>query len=467
MVCLNGATLRRHSLWLWITITFFYIAGMASTGTAQPTLGEAELDHASVERAAQDLEQIVRDAVMAAGGDPEQQRLHFVLAFSTGHFSSDPLRAQASRLTSLELVERMLLRGDAVSSYAFEMDVWDHPRGRNNPFTIPDDFGITAEGLLNLLPMTPRTGSLGGHDTERAVTAIATDLSLGSGPVMIVFTNRAASLSTQEGVQLLGENSPEYQAFLANWLRLDQVNPTGASYELVYDVRLPDGELVTRTSDIVVYVPHAFRAPPLATGTRSERLRDFAAIEPDAVAPASDALAPVPTPDPSEEAEAAPQKLSPFAFILILAVLGVAAFLAWRHFSSVNALPSAVRLNGTRYDLESRDVDDLICEVVGKRYRAEPGAAPALAVPLIDSDEVLARIYMGRNNSLRIENASMELDSADSEPVTAPHSTFIHNETDLDFSGTIVARGSGIPRNVQMRLTVGPGEDTDGYSTAT
>src|SRR5690606_12427320 len=78
---------------------------------------------------------------------------------------------------------------------------------------------------------------------------------------------------------------------------------TGASYEPTYDIELANGELVTRTLDVVLLVPQPFTAPPLSDGVRSERLAD-STLDPQAASNSRGGAAP---------------------FLLILLAIGAAA----------------------------------------------------------------------------------------------------------------------------------------------
>ena len=80
---------------------------------------QARLDAASVTACADDLAQGVREAIRAAGGDPQHESIKLVLAFSTGHFGNDPLRARAAREVASAFLNRFpVTSGDRVLVYA-------------------------------------------------------------------------------------------------------------------------------------------------------------------------------------------------------------------------------------------------------------------------------------------------------------------------------------------------------------
>jgi hypothetical protein len=173
-------------VWIW------WIVGI-SFGQV---LGESQLDQMSVERVAEELQELITAAVAQSGGDVDVQHLHLVFGFSTGHFGIEPIRAQAARQTAVELVDSFLIQGDEVSTYAFEISVWAHPGQERNPFTIPSDHGTEKLAVVELLPITPEAGSMGGHDTELSIVQIAENVDMDTGPVLILFLNRAASITT-------------------------------------------------------------------------------------------------------------------------------------------------------------------------------------------------------------------------------------------------------------------------------
>ena len=67
----------------------------------------------------------IREAVKGAGGDLESQGVNLVLAFKTGYFKDDPLRASAARGVATALVQDLLVAGDRVAVRAYEFGLWD------------------------------------------------------------------------------------------------------------------------------------------------------------------------------------------------------------------------------------------------------------------------------------------------------------------------------------------------------
>ncbi len=140
--------------------------------------GETQLDVASIRQAAAKLKQSVTEAAQHGGGDLRNEHVSLVLAFSTGHFSRDPLRAQAAReVAHLLLRDLPVVQDDKVSVFAFEMETWPFSTEAGKPYAIGADAVREAKAIYRQLPLTPRPGSAGGHDTERAITEVAEILS--------------------------------------------------------------------------------------------------------------------------------------------------------------------------------------------------------------------------------------------------------------------------------------------------
>lgn len=250
----------------------FVLFAPLSNGWAQ-VFGESELLPSGPSNAASRIESLIRMAVSEGGGDFDQEHVHFVFGFSTGHFDAEPMRAQAARQTAMELVDSIGIRGDRISAFAFEMEVWEHPGAEQNPLLLTSDLGPEKRIAQELFPLTIRSGSQGGHDTELSIAQIAKRVSFDTSAVIVLFTNRAASITTDPLARpLVGENDPSYLRVLEDFRRLEPVNRSGASYEATFDVKRADGDLVVNTLDIVILAPREFSSSPIEAGPRSLRL---------------------------------------------------------------------------------------------------------------------------------------------------------------------------------------------------
>jgi hypothetical protein len=227
---------------------------------AQPARQD-RLDEASLTAAASNLWQTISQAVSQAGGDLERQHLHLVLAFSTGHFNKDPMAAQAAKQVAWHVVREYLIAGDRVSCYAWEMDLWEHlPPGQQYTVTLTDSSDEGKKFIQDLFPQTVQDGSLGGHDTEKAIVQIVRRLGDARDAVIVLLTNDAQSVAPR-GMQTIGTDNPEYRQVLQNWTRLPQVSKSGASLVLPYKVFRADGVTLGRRLDVVLVVPNRFATP--------------------------------------------------------------------------------------------------------------------------------------------------------------------------------------------------------------
>lgn len=209
-------------------------------------------------------------AVTSAGGDLEKQHLHVVFAFSTGHFARDPVMAEAARVVASDLAANKLVNGDQVSAYAWEMEVWPHKGAALNPLKVGADRAALRASFQDLWPRSPQAGSVGGHDTEAAITQIAAAIQERdqADTVIVLLTNSAASAAGTREQRTIGENASAYQDTLTRWTRVKTSNTTGASVQLGIQPDRPD-----RTFDAVLVVPQAFKGAALDQ-PRSELLTE-------------------------------------------------------------------------------------------------------------------------------------------------------------------------------------------------
>jgi hypothetical protein len=230
---------------------------------AQSVPSSAPVDPAFVRQQADQLYNAIEQAVKAAGGDLETQHTHLVFAFSTGHFAKDPLMAEAARAVASDVAAAHLVNGDQLSGYAWEMKLWTHKGSSLNPLTVGPDRAAMRASFQDLWPRSPQAGSTGGHDTEAVISELTTQLNTEKDAVIVLLTNSAASVAGTRDQQILGENSPAYQAALTNWTRVRTSNTTGASVQLGVQPNRAD-----RTFDAVIVLPKAYSGQAL-NGSRS------------------------------------------------------------------------------------------------------------------------------------------------------------------------------------------------------
>lgn len=241
------------------------LVSLIAAGYCQPSSQRLRLDEQSLTAVYPLLRDIVLDAVQVSGGDPETQQVHWVIGFSTGHFAKDPTAAEAKRYLASKLIEELVISGDKVSIFAWEMDVWEHTDGSTRTRQIHSLQDVLS--IHELLPRTPRQGTVGGHDTERAFTEIVQIIGNSQDAVIILLTPTAASIAAP-GTRVWGQNHPNYQAALRNWMRLTKTS-TGASIELPYRVIKDQGEIIERRFEVLIFVPRRFAGTKIQSGSRS------------------------------------------------------------------------------------------------------------------------------------------------------------------------------------------------------
>lgn len=253
-------------------LTFVLLLVFAASLLVAQTTRQDRLDDTSIEEAARTLQNAIRSAVSQAGGDLERQHIHLVLAFSTGHFNKDPLGAQAARQIAWLVVRDLLVEGDRVSCFAWEMSLWDHLQGKDATLIVPGSSPEQKQPINDLFPTTVQDGSQGGHDTERAIVEITGRLGDARDAVIVLLTNDAQSVAPK-GQQTLGADNPAYQQVLQTWQRLPQVSKSGASLVLPFKVIRVDGSTAERKLDIVMVAPARFLATTIASQSRSADLQ--------------------------------------------------------------------------------------------------------------------------------------------------------------------------------------------------
>lgn len=244
-------------------VVYFGLAGGLADGQTVDERGR--VDEATAIRAADHLYGVLRDAILSAGGRPADQAVHLVIGFSTGHFADDPLQAEAARLTARHLADRLLVPGDIVSVFAWELGIWDHSAEGTWGVQVRDSSVSFINRVTDMMPLGPAKGSEGGHDTELAIVEAFDRLGHEGNVVIVLLTNYAASVRGRPDQALIGPNDPRYLESMARAYRAPSVNRAGASAVLDFQVELPDGRRVNRTAEAIVVVSKPFSGPSLST----------------------------------------------------------------------------------------------------------------------------------------------------------------------------------------------------------
>ncbi len=152
----------------------------------------------------------LKQEVRQSGGDWSRNRYHLFVGFSTGHFGQDPVHAIAMRRVAFSIVNNSLAVGDRVTPIAWEMETWD----TGSAVTLTEDPATRAE-FANRVPYTPRSGSNGGHDIERAlyetITKAVPAEEAGSAIVLLLTNSNASQAPTGEKARLFGANNPQLE----------------------------------------------------------------------------------------------------------------------------------------------------------------------------------------------------------------------------------------------------------------
>lgn len=405
-----------------------------STAAAQtaPTeaQGKPELDRSSVNASADKLVQAVRQAITDSGGDLERQNADFVLAFSTGHYKTDPIGAQAARELATQFVNKLAVNGDRVSARAWEFGLWPYRNDKGASIQIGTDAAGDKLRAADLWPTTPAVGSVGGHDTERAAVELAGQFPNSAGTVLILLTNSAASVGTA-GAKLMGTNAPEYQTLLQNWNRISGTQD-GATLGLPYVVKSPSGN-VQGDMEAVVFVPKTFTAAALASPARSERLKQVTA----APAARSGGASSVPL------------------ILLGLAVLGGLGFLLSRVLrGGGGGGRSTLRVGDQTFSLSDAPPNRPFCVIAGPGYVSDDGV-PVVPVQGFPPERVAELTRKGKEVQVRGTSENVRLASVAGRVLSDNLATLrlqpAQPDQPLEFSGEV--RGSGgVPRTVQKTV---------------
>lgn len=407
--------------------------GLLTTGiaSAQDAPGKLELDRASIQPGVERLSKIVQEAITASGGDLNRSQIHWVLAFSTGHYKTDPLGAQAVREFATQFIKANAVQGDQVTSRAWEMNTWEYRNASGLTLQIGTDPNGDKASVSRLWPTTPQVGSVGGHDTEQTAVTLTSELAQDPGAVLILLTNTAASVGAA-GTKLLGTNAPDYQEMLQSWNRVAGTQD-GASVNLPYTVHGPGGD-VPGQMQAVVFVPKTFSSAPIPGKTREEQLN-----RPEKTLPTSKSPNVLPA-------------------LLGLLLLGGGGVLAWKMLGNKGGSGGrgAIRIGDTTFSLRDLPNGRPFCVLAGPGYRGEDDT-PVVPLSGMPAAPIAEFIRSGRDIRVRALHDDIKLTSV-GDRVSVSDSAVIPlslsaPDVPLEFRGEV--RGSGgVPKEISKTVTV-------------
>lgn len=413
------------------SLLFTVIAGLLLSASAQQ--GQLKLDETSLKPVVTRLEATIREAVKGAGGDLETQGVNLVLAFKTGYFKDDPLRASAARGVATALVQDLLVAGDRVAVRAYEFGLWDfQPTDRVTAQITSSSRAdpLKTALLAPLLPNTPKAGSLGGHDTERAITELGAAYR-DSGDVVIVMLSNVAASQGAPNTPLLGSNAPEYLETLQRFTRVAGTQG-GATLELPFKVSVPNAVPTEARLEAIVLVPKVFTGVTLSGGSRSQLLEGATV-----------------TASPASSGAAFPWP----ALLLLLAVIAVGAFLFLRRGAG-----GALRLeiNGQGFDLTGIPNGRAVVTLVGRGYTGQDDGS------VIEIDKAPAERFARINreaNGVTLESLSSDftLETIDGLPADEPtriRYSAAAGDRELIFAGNVIS-STGSKRRVSITVLLG------------
>ena len=421
----------------WLALALLSAAGAqsvaaqsaAAQSTASEPQGKPELDRSSVNVSADKLVKTVQQAVKDAGGDLERQSVQFVLAFSTGHYKTDPLGAQAARELATQFVDKLAVTGDQVTARTWELGLWPYRDDAGATVRIGSDMAADKLRAADLWPTTPAVGSVGGHDTERTAAELGQQFPNTAGNVLILLTNSAASVGNT-GSKLMGTNAPEYQTFLTHWNRVSGTQD-GATLGLPYVVKSPGGN-VQGDMEAVVFVPKTFTAAALSAPTRSERLKQVAA--PSAAQPSGGSAFPL--------------------VLLGLIVLGGLGYLLSRVLRGGGGRRSTLRVGDQAFSLSDAPQNRPFCVIAGPGYVSEDGV-PVVPVQGFPPERVAELSRRGKDVQVRGAGENVRLVSVAGRVLSDNVATLRlqpeRPDQPLEFAGEVRGPG-GVPRTIQKTV---------------
>lgn len=402
-----------------------------------------KLDEASVEQAARILEQSIRSAVSQASGDLEKQHVHLVFAFSTGHFNKDPLGAQAARQIAWLVVKDLLVAGDRVSVFAWEMSLWDHLQGKDNSLVLQGSDEGSKLPVQDLFPNTVQDGSQGGHDTERAIVEITQRLGDARDAVIVLITNDAQSVAPR-GQQTIGADNPEYQQVLQTWQRLPQVNERGASVELPFFIHKAAGGTQPRRLDAVILVPQSYGAAGMVQASRTQILTPTVTGGQDNEGTASN--------ETTETDNGGGGSNRFHRVVILLLIIALLGFLVWYTITVLRSGVPDPKIGGTTIPFTQLKPGEVICSIVGQGY-SDPVAGRKVEVSRIPP-LLVAQLKKEGKKQIRVQDKEFKLVGINNRPDAVRTTLSPNSFYTLTFAGD-VPQGAGLPpRRVEVQIHV-------------
>jgi hypothetical protein len=405
-------------------VAFLYSPFVFSFPQGEP---QVVIDQQSVDKATNDLLDELAGWVEAIRRQTPGT-IHLVFAFSTGHFDDDPLAGDAARRIAAKFGGSILKEGDEFSVYGWEMDVWFR-RKRLAP-----EKNIEQQ-ILDECPVTPRQGSIDGHDTERAVVEIVRELGEPSNQLVLLLANHAQSVAPPKrpNYPLLGEDSPEYRKALESWQRLLRVRESGASFVLPYKVIWRDGGVKERSLDVVVVAPRGLQPVP----------------------PSPSPGSPVPkTPSPEPSEPRTPAWGGIVALFVALAVFGV---VIWRWFQSSFGGTPIVEIEGEKVTLTGIKPGGQVCALVGEGYKSESVSEELRRIVLKGAPPVvlalLCRARDQKQGPVRLQGEGAVVEKVNNRLFSGKEVPLKYGEHKVDMKVRREGVG-GVPEEASVEVTI-------------
>ena len=198
--------MTRSSRWLPAALALLALAGVTLAAPVRAQTPDPKDYRLIIKVPREEVDSWLKEQVTKSGGALDKERYHFVIGFSTGHYGSDPVQAIAMRRLAFSLLNNTFAAGDRVTPVAWELQVWD----KGQPIDLTDDPKSRA-AFVDAVPYAPAEGSLGGHDTERALYDTLTQAvprGEAASTVVLLLTNTNQSQGpTGKRVTLFGANN--------------------------------------------------------------------------------------------------------------------------------------------------------------------------------------------------------------------------------------------------------------------
>ncbi len=401
-----------------------------------------KFDPASLQAGETKLVAIVQEALQRTGGNWETQPIHWVLAFKTGFFKDDPIRAEAVRQVANNLIQNSAVAGDNVSVRTFEFGLWENktPDASTLSLSVSDTKDETKTAKVReIFPLTPKAGSQGGHDLERAAVELDQKNDFPnqakSNTIFIMLLNYAASQGAP-GEQLMGSNASEYQALLETKDRIPGTKD-GATLDIPFVGTDSQGKTVEAKIAVVIFVPKTFTSGTLSGGSRTELLAGTVIGTP--VTPVSNNSGSFPI------------------WLLLIPLVGLIAFVVVRMIGSGGSSGGWVleisETNPETFPLAGIRNNGTIAAITGANY-INDSSEPIATHAKVPTGNRLVR-FVKSGNLVRIQpDATLELQSLDGETVLGDAKVKLKpddSQHTLEFQGDVTGN-NGVTRFLNITI---------------